>query len=267
LRWPALGGVQGCNRDRLAAAPRLYQVFRLLDRVMRITITRPYFAPHPGFFYRAHLADALVLLDRVQFPRRTTWITRNRFKNDQGTLWLTIPVHKKHLGLQPIDAVRINSAGRWARKYPAALRQAYTHAPYLDDYFGFVEETLSAGYPRILDLNLVVCRYLLDALGIRTPILLQSTLAVEDSGDALLLAVCRAAGADEVLVPRDVGKHIDSRLFARSGIALKLFTMPQWTYPQLWGDFIANLSVFDLLFNCGAKARDILLGSVDRKTS
>jgi len=38
-------------------------------------------------------------------------VTRNRFKNDLGTLWMTIPVWKKGLGLQNIDEVRIFDAG------------------------------------------------------------------------------------------------------------------------------------------------------------
>ena len=31
-------------------------------------------------------------------------------------------------------------------------------------------------------------------------------------------------------------------------------------YPQLWGDFIYNLSVLDLLLNCGPKSREIVVG-------
>ena len=106
---------------------------------MIISASRPYFAPFPGFFSRLHLADVCVILDSVQFPRGTTWITRNRFKNDQGTLWMTIPVWKKGLGLQNIDEVRICREGSWPRKYPASLKQAYAHAPYLHEHLQFIE--------------------------------------------------------------------------------------------------------------------------------
>ena len=59
---------------------------------MILSANQPYFAPFAGFFHKAILADVFVLLDEVQFPRGTTWMNRNRFKNDQGTLWMTIPV-------------------------------------------------------------------------------------------------------------------------------------------------------------------------------
>jgi hypothetical protein len=84
---------------------------------MIIAANQPYFAPYPGFFTKTLLADVLVILDEVQFPHRTTWISRNRFKNDQGELWLTIPVWKKGLGDQKINQVRICYERRWPRKH------------------------------------------------------------------------------------------------------------------------------------------------------
>ncbi|NVM57926.1 MAG: WbqC family protein [Desulfobacterales bacterium] len=51
---------------------------------MIVSAYQPFFSPFPAFFYKAHLSDLMVILDDVQFPLRTTWITRNRFKNDQA---------------------------------------------------------------------------------------------------------------------------------------------------------------------------------------
>lgn len=70
---------------------------------MILSTSQPYFSPFPGFFLKAFLSDIFVILDEVQFPMGTTWLTRNRFKNDQGTLWMTVPVWKKGLGLQKIN--------------------------------------------------------------------------------------------------------------------------------------------------------------------
>jgi hypothetical protein len=225
---------------------------------MIVSINRPYFAPYPDFFRKAYLSDALVLLDLIQFPRKTTWITRNRFKNDQGALWVTVPVFKKHLGLQLIDKVRINYTSSWVRKFLLSLRSAYVHAPYFRRHLPFLEDLCSRRHEKILDLNVKIIQYLFDCLDISTPVRLQSDLQVRGRGDQLLVDICRKAGADIYLAQREVQKFIDEKKFDQAGIRLKFFTASPPVYPQLWGEFLFNLSAFDLLFNCGPKARDIL---------
>jgi hypothetical protein len=55
--------------------------------------------------------------------------------------------------------------------------------------------------------------------------------------------------------------YYDPAAFGSAGIELIPFKKPDWIYPQMWGDFIANLSVLDLMFTCGPKAREIILAS------
>jgi hypothetical protein len=226
---------------------------------MIISASRPYFAPFPGFFYRVDLADVFVILDSVQFPRGTTWITRNRFKNDQGTLWMTIPVWKKGLGLQSIDDVRVCRAGSWPRKHPASLQQAYAAAPYFYEHLQFIENIFSTASGRLLDFNLAILRHLMVNLGLNTEIIRLSELNIDDSGDRLLIEICRYFDASVYLAPGAAGKHLNAALFESAGIELRRVNPRPPVYPQLWGDFIPDLSTFDLLFNCGPKAREILL--------
>ena len=118
---------------------------------MIIATNQPYFAPYPGFFLKIHLADCFVILDGVQFPRRTTWLTRNRFKNDQGTLWLTVPVRKKGLGFQKIKDVRICRAENWPQKFGRSFQHAYARAPYFAEYAGMLERALTLESDALLD--------------------------------------------------------------------------------------------------------------------
>jgi hypothetical protein len=227
---------------------------------MIIAANPPYFCPYPGFFHKARLADVLVILDEVQFPRRTTWLSRNRFKNDQGPLWLTIPVLKKGLGLQPISQVKICYDGRWPRKHLESLKVAYKHAPYLGEHVGFLEEMFSGRFDKLLDLNLAIIRYLWPCLKLETKLILQSELAVRARGTQLLVDICRAVGASAFLVLEPVQKHLDAELFEKDGIELRPFRYAAPVYPQLWGDFLTNLSTFDLILNCGPKGPDVLWG-------
>jgi len=54
-------------------------------------------------------------------------------------------------------------------------------------------------------------------------------------------------------------KYLDPELFQKEGIELRFFRYDAPVYPQLWGDFLANLSTLDLVLNFGPKAQDILL--------
>ena len=225
---------------------------------MVISVHQPYFCPYPGFFYRILKSDLFVLLDTVQFPRGTTWISRNRFKNDQGTLWLTIPVHTKGLGLQSIDSVRICRERQFPRKHLMSLRHAYAHAPYFQDHYPFMETVLQSDAQHMVDLNIPIIRYIADYLHIRTDIRRLSDLSTQGKGTALLIDICRQTGATHLLIPRSARRHIDERSLRKAGIRIAPYREPTWIYPQLWGNFIPDLSIFDMLFNIGPKAHDLL---------
>lgn len=228
---------------------------------MIVSTYQPFFAPFPAFFYKAYLSDVMVLLDDVQFPRGTTWINRNRFKNDQGTLWMTIPVWKKGLGLQKIKEVRICYDGPWARKHLASLQASYAHAPYFHEHFEVFKDMLAGKIGRLIQLNLLAIQHLTRHLLIDTTVLLQSDVGATGKGDALLVEICRKLGASRYLAHRGAGKYLNPRVFEGAEIELVFFAPPSPIYPQLWGSFIPDLSAFDLLFNCGPKSHDILCQS------
>ena len=225
---------------------------------MILSANQPYFSPFPGFFYKAHLADIFVILDDVQFPRGTTWLSRNRFKNDQGILWITVPVWKKGLGLQKINEVGICYEGRWTKKHLISLKTAYAKAPYFGDHLNFLENIFSSGSEKLIELNMAVIRYLMQYLQIDTQVILLSELGIKAKGDRLLMEICTKVGADRLLVQSPAKKYLNKELFRQAGIQLKFFIPPSPIYPQLWGDFIPNLSALDLILNCGTKAPDIL---------
>lgn len=225
---------------------------------MILSAHQPYFAPFPGFFCKVFRSDLFVILDDVQFPQGTTWISRNRFKSHQGFLWITIPVWKRGLGLQKIGDIRICHEGRWARKHLESLKTAYRNAPHLSEHVELLEQMFAEKNEKLMDLNLSVIRYLMKTLDIRTQTVLLSDLEVSSTGNRRLLDICKKTGATQFLAQAPAKKFIDEKLFLEAGVELNFFTPPTPVYPQLWGDFLANLSTLDLVLNCGPKAREIL---------
>ena len=225
---------------------------------MKVSACQPYFAPYPGFFAKAARSHVLVLMDAVQFPRGTTWLTRNRFKNDQGVLWMTIPVWKKGLGLQQIREVKICREGRWTRKHLESFKTAYAKAPFFEDHLPFLEELFGEPYENLVDLNRTIIEYLMVHLGITARILFLSDLAIDSKEPQLSVEVCKRVGGSTFLAQASAKKYLNAEPFQKEGIALEFFSARPPVYPQLWGEFAFNLSALDLLFMCGPKAGTIL---------
>ena len=231
---------------------------------MILSAAQPYFAPYPGFFEKMLKSDVFVLLDTVQFPRGTTWMTRNRFKNDQGTLWIRIPVYRKGLGLQRIDRVRRLRDPRQIRKQLSGLEAAYRHAPFFTDHFGAVQTALESATGSLAELNTALIRYAARQLGVRSRVVRLSETGAGSKGTALLADLCCRFRADTFLAQSHARKYLETGPLAAEGVRLAFFRPRTCIYPQLWGDFIANLSIFDLLFCCGPKAGAMIDASLAR---
>jgi hypothetical protein len=225
---------------------------------MVVTTHQPIFLPWPGFFFKAMNTDCMVLLDDVQFPRGRGWMNRNRLKSEQGELWLTVPVHKKGRGLQSIREVEVFGDSNWQRKHLRGIQQNYANAPYLDDHFPALKSIYKDNYQKLVALNVALIRYFLEALHIETELVLQSDLEVTGRATNLIIRICQRLGAQRYLTFSISAKYLDRRDFDRERIDLQLARHEAPVYPQLWGSFVGNLSVLDLLLNCGPRSKVIL---------
>ncbi len=225
---------------------------------MILATHQPIFLPWPGFFAKAMRSDTMVLLDDVQFPRGSSWLNRNRLKNEEGELWLNVHVWKKSRGLQMIRQVEICDERSWRNKHLRGIRQNYIHAPYFDDYFGSIESIYRKHHTFLVEFNLELIRFLWEQFSLKTRLLLQSDLGISAKGTDLLIKISQNLGASRFAILPGVDKHLDVAAMKKHGIELAPVNFHPFVYPQLWGDFIYNLSTLDLLLNCGPKSRDII---------
>jgi len=225
---------------------------------MIVTTHQPIFLPWPGFFFKAMKADCMVLLDDVQFPRGRGWVNRNRLKNEQGELWLTVPVWKKGRGLQTIREVEICNETDWQRKHMQSICQSYANAPYLKEHLPILESIYRKNNRLLVELNLSIIKLFWDALAIKTELHLQSELGVRGRGTELIINICKHLQADTYMTFPIAEKHLDVLRMNQSGIKIEFSSFHPPIYPQLWGEFIYNLSTLDMLLNCGKKCRDII---------
>jgi hypothetical protein len=71
-----------------------------------------------------------------------------------------------------------------------------------------------------------------------------------------LIDICRTLGCDTYLAGAGGAAYMNLKLFDDAGIKVifQAFDLPP--YPQRFGDFVADLSIVDFLFNCGGGSFD-----------
>ncbi|MFH1024843.1 MAG: WbqC family protein [Planctomycetota bacterium] len=228
---------------------------------MLITGHQPNYLPYTGFFHKVARSDLFIIVDNVQFVKRGPfgWQHRNRIRGADGVRWLTVPVKTSGRFHQRIIEVEIDNARPWGRKHMRSLEFAYREAPHYREYADAFQGLYAREWDRLADLNVAIIRHLLDVLGIRTPVRRTSEMGVVGEGTGLVVALCRAAGADEYLSGIHGRDYLDYALLRDEGIRVRYPKFRHPVYPQRGhADFVENLSAVDLLFNVGPAAGEMV---------
>ncbi len=222
---------------------------------MKLAAHQPQYLPWLGYFDKMDAADCFVVLDSVQFAKND-WQNRNRIKSVAGWQWLTVPV--RHRFPQPISEAAIDNGSAWGRKHLQALVTNYSGAPFFEPHRPFFEKVYGREWTRLSELNQTILAYLADALGIRTKLVLASTLPEVGDATDRLVGICQALGAETYLSGAGARGYLDLARFAEAGIEVGFQTFRCRPYPQRFGAFEPDLSVVDLLFNCGDASLELL---------
>jgi hypothetical protein len=220
-------------------------------------IHQPQYVPYLGFFHKLAHADVLVVLDTVQFQKNGLQ-NRNKIKSAKGWQWLTVPVSHGHDS--KILDVQIGDHGKFARKHWSTLQSNYGRAPHFAWAAERLRPVLEATWTHLSPLNIQLARVACELLEIKAPHVLASDLPSEGESSALLISLCKAVGADAYLSGPGGRGYMDLDLFERAGIQVLWQEFVPPTYPQVFPEagFVPNLSILDILFNCGEAARGFL---------
>jgi hypothetical protein len=224
-----------------------------------VSINQPAYLPWLGYFHRIAVSDVHVVLDQVQFEKNS-FVNRNKVRTSQGSTWVTVPVRTSgRFGALPINEVEIDNTTSWARKHWTTMQQAYSRAPAFDDFAPWLGDLYTRPWERLADLSAEITGHVLRQLDIGTPIVTGSELAVEGKKDELVLSICRELGATTYLSGPLGRTYLREDNFADAGIDVVYHDYQHPLYPQLHGAFLPSMAVIDLLFNCGALSRELLM--------
>ena len=218
---------------------------------MIVTVHQPNYLPYLGLFQKVARADVLVIYDTALYSKQLGFHNRNRIKTPIGAQWITVPI--QHATVRSLGDVRIAGTS-WSLQHRKMIDANYRKAPFYGSYASELQAVLKRPWTSLAELNEemigVVCRW----LSIGTRRVRASTLPPSESADPTekLIHFARSVGADTFLSGEGGHEYLDEGKFTDVRLAYDHFHPTP--YPQLFGDFIPNLSAIDAIFNRGDAA-------------
>ena len=162
---------------------------------------------------------------------------------------------------QQIREAEIDSSTPWARKHWRSIEWNYRKAPHFKTYADAFRELYERPWTGFCELTCAIIELILRLLGIARTIERTSALGIGGESSGLVLAMCKATGVDTYLSGAHGRDYLNVAEFEREGIRLLFQEFECPVYPQCWpGPFVPNLSVIDLLFNCGPDSLNVITG-------
>lgn len=218
---------------------------------MKIAIMQPYFLPYIGYFQLMNAVDEFVVYDGIKFTKGG-WINRNRILANGKDSYITIPLKKDSDYLDVRDRFLADSWPVDRRSILNRIAASYRKAPYFNTSYPLFERVILFEEVNLFSFIFNSLRLVKEYLGIRTELLISSAIPIDDTlrREHKVIAICRARKADTYLNPINGIKLYDKGQFSREGINLHFLKADELTYRQLENDFIAWLSILDvMMFN------------------
>jgi len=218
----------------------------------KIAILQSNYIPWKGYFDMIAAVDEFILLDDVQFTKND-WRNRNKIKTPKGVEWITVPVGQ-NINRRIRDVELPNDI--WQKKHWKTLVSNYGRAPHFNAIAEWLEPLYcSHSYKNLSQMNRCFIEAVCSYLCIKT-IITNSwdyTLLVDKS--ERLVDICTQVGSMEYVSGPAAKNYIEENVFIKRGVKITWFDYVGYPeYPQLWGEFTHEVSILDLLFNCGIDA-------------
>ena len=224
----------------------------------KVTILQSNYIPWKGYFDLINSVDEFIIYDVMQYTKRD-WRNKNFIKSPQGSLRLSIPILTSGKYYQSIYETK-TVENSWSKSHWNSLLMNYSKAPFFDEvkellepiYLGDISDSLS-----VINYKLIVA--ICDYLGIQTKLSSSRDYDIVEGRTERLVSLCEQSGATKYLSGAAAKEYMDEDLFTKKGIEVEWMSYEGYEeYEQLWGEFIHEVSILDLLFNCGKDAKQYM---------
>jgi hypothetical protein len=225
---------------------------------MRVGIIQSSYIPWRGYFDFIKSVDVFIIFDDIPYPNGRTWRNRNQIKTPTGLKWLTVPIRPGQSGI-PMELVEIGeSPFPWRDSHYALLERSLGPAPFFQDALNIWKVEAYRPHHLISQLNRRLIESICEYLDIRTKIISSSDFHVCGAKTKRLISLVQAIGGDTYLSGPVADEYLDKSLFAANDIRLEYKTYDYPEYTQLWGDYVPNVSVLDVIANLGKESKNYI---------
>lgn len=175
-------------------------------------------------YWKAILAENEIVLSTKQIIAKKSYSNRTIILMANGLQTLTVPLVGGRGGKMPFEEIEISYAENWIAKHKMALQSAYAKSPYYEFYMPYFENILDAKPLLLPDLNKAIIKEIVRLLKFKK----------------------EAIESEDMTTINFIPNQFDNSLPA---------------YPQVFrykSPFQPDLSILDLLFCLGPKAKDYL---------
>jgi hypothetical protein len=222
---------------------------------MRVGLIQSNYIPWRGYFDFISDVDLFIIHDDIQYTKRD-WRNRNTIKTSHGKKWITVPVKYTHID-QLIKDTPIDYTQEWLSSHIRRFTEFYKSTPFFTDAIYFLESYENIKFNSISDLNRQLLIDISEYLNIKTPIEVSWHYSLHGSKTDRIIELLQKTDATIYLSGSNADCYLDKKQFIENNIQLEYKTYSYASYTQPWGDFIGDVTILDLIANCGQNSRKL----------
>jgi len=209
------------------------------------------------------MVDEVIFLDHVQYTKRD-WRNRNVIKTKDGLRWLSIPIMVRNKFQQNINEAII-ADNEWAIKHWKTILQNYKKAKCFNEIKDVLEELyLNQQHKFLSEINHQFIVRINEFLNIQTKIIKDNLTQFDSDKTNRLIEICKYQNANKYICGPASKNYLIEQKFIDNNIQLEYLNYSGYKeYSQLYGKFVHEVSIIDLLFNEGCNASKYLKSFTD----